>query len=327
MRARISTLAALLCIVVALDAGAQQTGQPRRIIGFLSMTPAPQSASVPYLEGLRQGLRERGWVEGQNLSIEYRWAAGQVDALPSLARELLTRNVEVIVTYGNKPPHVLKEMVKTVPVVALSCDPLEMMVSSLARPTGNITGVTCLSSELTSKKLDLLLDVAPTAKRIAILHNRNDPGPVLALKLAQEFAIRRHVRIDAVAVGAPEEFEHALADIAQSRPDAIYVYPDPLTARFAKPTIELAAKLRLPAIYGFRQWPEAGGLMSYGSSLGDLAYHGAGHVDKILRGAKAADLPVEQPTKFELVINQGTAKALGLTIPPSLLLRADQVIE
>jgi putative tryptophan/tyrosine transport system substrate-binding protein len=231
------------------------------------------------------------------------------------------------VTYGNKPPHVIKDIVKPTPVVALSCDPLETMVTNLARPGGNITGLTCLSSELTPKKLELLLEVVPNAKRLVVLYNPTDPGPILALKLAQDMALHRQVKLESVAVSTPEEFERGLATVGQLHPDALYVYPDPLTARFAKATIEFAAKQRLPAVYGFRQWPEAGGLMSYGSNLRDLAYRGAGYVDKILKGTKPADLPVEQPTKFELVINLKTAKALGLTIPPSLLARADQVIE
>jgi putative ABC transport system substrate-binding protein len=291
------------------------------------VSPEPQAPQAyPYLKGFQQGLRERGWTEGQNLAVEYRWAAGRAEAVPDFARELVRLNVDLIVTYGNKPPHMMKDVVKTTPIVALSCDPLELMVTSLARPTGNITGVTCLSSELTGKKLELLLDVAPSVRKIAILYNPNDPGPALALRLAQEFATRRQVKIDSIAVATPEEFDHALLTIAQLHPDALYVYPDPLTARFAKATIAFAAKHRLPAIYGFRQWPEAGGLMSYGSNLGDLAYRAAGYVDKILKGAKPTDLPIEQPTKFELVINLATAKALGLTIPPSLLLRADEVI-
>ena len=221
----------------------------------------------------------------------------------------------------------IKDIVKTTPIVALSCDPLETMVVSLARPAGNITVLTCLSSELTSKKLELLLDAVPKVKRLVILYNPNDPGPQLALKLAQEMAAHRQLKLEPVAVSTAEEFERRLATIAQLHPDAMYVYPDPLTARFAKVTIDFAAKHRLPAVYGFRQWPDAGGLMSYGSNLRDLAYRGAGHVDKILKGAKPADLPVEQPTKFELVINLKTAKALGLTIPPSLLQRADEIIQ
>ena len=321
----LAVLLGLLAIPSASDA--QQPSSVRRI-GFLSMSPEPPASTpYPYLEGFRHGLRDRGWIEGQNFAVEYRWAAGRLETLPDLARELVRLNVEAIVAYGNKPPHIMKEIVRTTPIVALSCDPLETMVTSLARPGGNITGVTCLSSELTAKKLELLLEAAPSAKRLTILYNPNDPGPTLALKLAQEFAARRQVKIDPLAVGTASEFEPALGAIAQSRPDALYVYPDPLTARFARPTIELAARQRLPAIYGFRQWPEAGGLMSYGSNLGDLAYRGAGYVDKILKGTKPSDLPVEQPTKFELVINLKAAKALGLTLPPSLLLRADQVIE
>ena len=277
------TIAVLAGLLMIASAAAAQQGGPVRKIGFLSVSPEPPaSAPYPYLEGFRQGLRDRGWIEGQNLTVEYRWAAGRIDALPDLGRELVRLNVDVIVTYGNKPPHMLKETVKTTPIVALSCDPLETMVSSLARPTGNITGVTCLSSELTPKKLELLLDAAPTTRRLTILYNPNDPGPTLALKLAQEFGVRRQVKIEPVAVGTAQEFEPGLGTIAQSRPDALYVYPDPLTARFTKPTIEFAAKQRLPAIYGFRQWPDAGGLMSYGSNLGDLAYRGAGYVDKIL---------------------------------------------
>src|SRR5262245_55145225 len=210
-RRTVLTIAMLLGLfMMTLAATAQQAGPVRRI-GFLSVSPEPPaSAPYPYLEGFRQGLRDRGWIEGQNLTVEYRWAAGRIEALPDLARELVRLNVDVIVTYGNKPPHMLKEIVKTTPIIALSCDPLEIMVTSLARPTGNITGVTCLSSELTAKKLELLLDAAPSTKRLSILYNPNDPGPTLALKLAQEFAARRQVKIEPVAVGTAQEFESAL---------------------------------------------------------------------------------------------------------------------
>jgi putative ABC transport system substrate-binding protein len=156
----------------------------------------------PYVDGFLQGLREHGWIEGKTVAIEYRWAAGRVDALPELARELVGREVEVIVTYGNKPPHALKDIVKITPIVALSCDPLETMVGSLARPGGNITGLTCLSSELTPKKLELLLDITPTAKRLAMLYNPSDPGPALALKLAREVTERRRLTFQPVTISA-----------------------------------------------------------------------------------------------------------------------------
>ena len=174
-----------------LASHAQQAGSARKI-GFVSISGPPGAVPYPYLEGFRLGLQERGWIEGQNLTIEYRWANGQTDAVPALARELLQLPVDLIVTYGNKPPHIIKDIVKMVPIVAISCDPLETMVSSLARPTGNITGVTCLSSELTPKKLELLLQVVPHAKRLAILYNPSDPGPSLALKLAEEVAAPRN---------------------------------------------------------------------------------------------------------------------------------------
>ena len=324
-------LGAILAFAVALTAVvapvAAQSAASRKV-GFLSFTPAPPAGVVyPYVDGFRQGMRDQGWVEGQTVAVEYRWAAGNVDALPELARELIRLNVEAIVTYGNKTPHAIKDVVKTAPIVALSCDPLETMVTSLARPGGNITGLTCLSSELTPKKLELLLDVVPNAKRLALLYNPSDPGPALALRLAREVAARRQLALEAVPISSPDDGDRALAAIARAHPDALYVYPDPVTARLAAATIDFAAKHRLPAMYGFRQWPDAGGLMSYGSNLREQAYRGAGYVDKILKGARPADLPVEQPTKFELVINLKAARALGLTMPQSLLLRADYVIQ
>jgi putative ABC transport system substrate-binding protein len=249
-----SFLVAVLTTLLAAEG--QQTG-PMRRIGFLSISPAPQGATMyPYLEGFRQGLRDRGWVEGQNLSTEYRWMSGAAESLPELARELVRLNVDLIVTYGNKPPHVIKDIVKPTPIVALSCDPLETMVTKLASPGANITGLTCLSSELTQKKLELLLQAVPNTKRLVILYNPTDPGPILALKLAQDMAVHRQLKVESVAVSTPEEFERGLATIAQLRPDALYVYPDPLTARFAKATIEFAAKQRLPAVYGFRRGPK-----------------------------------------------------------------------
>jgi putative ABC transport system substrate-binding protein len=317
----------LLLILAILSAPLAVVSQPRKI-GFLSVSPPPQTGGTyPYLEGFRQGLRERGWVEGQNIDIEYRWGADRRESAADLARELVRLNVDVIVTYGNQPPHAVKDAVKTVPIVALSCDPLETLATSLSRPSGNITGTTCMSSELTPKKLELLLEAVPGAKQLAILYNSADPGPRLAVKLAQEVAVRRQLKLHAIAVTTPEEVYGAFATITNLHPDALYVYPDPLTARHARVTIDFVAKERLPTMYGFRQWPEAGGLMSYGSIIRDLGYQGAGQADKILRGARPADVPIEQATKFELVINLKTAKALGLTIPPSLLLRADQVIE
>jgi putative ABC transport system substrate-binding protein len=322
----LSLKAVLIVVILAVPLAADS--QSARKIGFLSVSPPPRAAGTyPYLEGFRQGLRERGWVEGQNLIIEYRWGADRPESAGELARELLRLNVDVIVTYGNQPPHALKDVVKTVPIVALSCDPLETIVTSLARPSGNITGTTCMSSELTPKKLELLLEAVPSARRLAMLYNSADPGPRLGVKLAQEVAMRRQLKLQTIAVTTPDEFPGALAAIGSFHPDALYVYPDPLTARFARATIDFAAREHVPTMYGFRQWPEAGGLMSYGSIIRDLGYRGAGQADKILKGAKPVDVPIDQATTFELVINLKTAKALGLTIPPSLLLRADQVIE
>src|SRR5688572_7386746 len=239
----------LIAVLLALLAAEAQPTPASRRIGFLSISAAPQGAAVyPYLEGFRQGLRDRGWIEGQTLSTEYRWMSGGVESLPGLARELVRLNVELIVTYGNKPPHVIKEIVKPTPIVALSCDPLETMVTKLASPGGNITGLTCLSSELTPKKLELLLDAVPNAKRLVVLYNPADPGPSLALKRAQDMARQRQLTVESVTVSTPEEFERGLTTVAQLHPDALYVYPDPLTARFAKATIEFAAKHRLPAV-------------------------------------------------------------------------------
>jgi len=221
----------------------------------------------------------------------------------------------------------VKDIVRGTPIVALSCDPLETMVASLAGRAATSRGSRACPSELTGKKLDLLLEMVPNAKRLAMLYNSSDPGPILALRLAREVAARRQLVLEPVTIGGPEELERALAAISRARPDALYVYPDPVTARVAAATIDFAARHRLPAMYGFRQWPEAGGLMSYGSNLRDQAYRGAGYVDKILKGTKPGDLPVEQPTKFELVVNIKTARALGLPISASFLQRADQIIE
>jgi putative ABC transport system substrate-binding protein len=197
----------------ARSADSQPTGVIRKV-GFLSFTPAPpQGVEYPYIDGFRTGLRDNGWIEGQSVAIEYRWAAGSAEALPELARDLVRLGVDVIVTYGNKPPHVVKDLVKTTPIVALSCDPLETMVGSLARPGGNITGLTCLSSELTPKKLDLLLDVVPHAKRVAMLYNPSDPGPTLALKLAREVAARRQLTLEPVTIATAQEVDRALSDI------------------------------------------------------------------------------------------------------------------
>ena len=327
---RRDTVLALLALGAApLAAEAQQAAKVARI-GYLSANLADN----PHLrDAFLQGLRDLGYVEGRNVMIEYRGAEGMVERVPALAVELVALKVDVIfVGGGTRVTLGAMQATKTIPIVFTGVgDPVESgLVTSLARPGGNVTGLSALSPELVGKRLELLKQAVPGVDRVAVLWRpgalgeRTDKDMLTAADLA---ARALGVRLQFVEAQDADEFARAFSDMSSARAGALTVLPSNRFLREHRRLVDLAAKNRLPAVYTSREFVDAGGLMSYGANEPDLFRRAATYVDKVLRGAKPADLPVEQPTKFELVINLKTAKALGLTIPPSVLARADQVIE
>jgi putative ABC transport system substrate-binding protein len=302
-------------------AKAQQAGKVWRM-GWLGVGPADATAGF---DVFREGLRALGYVEGQNLHIERRFAQNNLDALPALAAELTQLKVAVIVAGDSQALRSAWETTKTIPIVmTVSADPVGAgFVASLSRPGGNVTGLTNVSPQLAGKRLELLKEVVPKLTRVAIIGQARHPD----WKELAEAARTLGVRLQILKVEHRDEFERAFELSVMERAGGLIVLPSPVTNFYSRRLIALAENHRLPAMYPLRQYVEAGGLMAYGPNVLAMYRHAATYVDKILKGAKPADLPVEQPTKFEFVINLKTAKALGLTIPPSLLLRADQVIE
>jgi putative tryptophan/tyrosine transport system substrate-binding protein len=304
---------------------AQQKAMP--VIGFLGAgSPGPLATVVA---ALQQGLSETGYLEGQNVTIEYRWAEGHYDRLPALAADLVGRKVDVIVTFA--PPSALaaKWATSTIPIVfEVGIDPVELgLVASLARPGGNLTGVSIMVLELTPKRLELLSELVPRSEVIALLVNPNSSEAEPTMRDAQEAARAKGMRLQILMASADSEIDAAFASLAQLRVGALVVGADPFFSSRREQLVALAARHAVPAIYALRDFAAVGGLISYGPSL-TVVYHQVGiYVGKILKGAKPSDLPVEQPTRFELVVNLNTAKALGLTVPPSILARATEVIE
>jgi len=297
-------------------------------IGFLFFGAPGPSAEV---DAFRQGLRELGYIEGQNATIEYRFAGGQVERLPELASELARLKVDVIVASNTPSAIAAKAATSTIPIVfAVVADAVGAgLISNFARPGGNITGLTSISSELSGKRLELLKEMVANASRLAVLYNPSDRSNVLMLKELQESARLLGLIVHPLEVRAPGDFGGAFAAMSRERDSVLFVAAGVLTLehRNRKALVDLATKTRLPAMWGHRQFVEAGGLMSYAVNFYDQLRRAAIYVDKILKGAKPGDLPVEQPTRYELVINLKTAKALGLAIPQTLLQRADEVIQ
>ena len=316
---------ALAVLVAPLLANAQPRERVPRI-GVLSFSSPAERG--PTLEGFRQGLHELGWVEGQSIAIEWRWAEGTLERLPELAAELVRRNVEVIVAGGTPASLAAKHATTTIPIVASAGDLVRLgLVASLARPGGNITGVTVLAGEgFSGKWLELLKETVPTLSRVAYLLHPANLISVSLCKAAQDVAPALRLTVEAVEVRRPDELDRAFAVIPE-RAEALIVDADGFLARYLTRIVEFTAHHRLPAMYQVRSYVDAGGLMSYGPSFAAIGRRAATYVDKILKGAKPADLPVEQPTQFELVINLKTAQALGITIPPHLLVLADEVIK
>ena len=311
-----------------LAAGAQQAGKVFRI-GVLGSTP-PTTPEISRVVGaFPQGLRDLGYVEGRNLIIEWRWAEGRVERFPDFAVELVRLKVDVIVATQSSAALAAKNATRTIPIVTvLVADPVGIgLVASLARPGGNVTGLTSVAVELGPKQLELLREAVPKVSRVAVLSNPLNQFAPLQLREVEVAARVLGVQLQLLEARGPEQFDGAFAAMARERAGALLVLSDVLFFFHRTRIADLAAKSRLPAMYGFREHTEAGGLMSYGANISDLLRRAPTFVDKILKGAKPADLPVEQPTKFELVINLKTAKTLGLTIPQSILIRADKVIE
>ena len=326
MNRRDTVLALIALGATPLAAKAQQTGNIPRI-GFLSA--APLSSIVARTEAFRKGLRDLGYVEGRNIAIEFRAADDKWDRLPALAAELVRLPVAVIVTAEGPAALAARRITRTIPIVmGQSGDPVAMgVVTSLAHPGGNVTGLTTLSTDLPAKQVDILKEAVPKLSRLAVLSNPANSLSIAALGHANAAVRALGLQIQPVDVREPKEFDGAFVAITRARADALLVLPDPMFLTQRTRIARLAAKSRMPAIYGIPEHAEAGGLMAYAASRTDLFRRAAAYVDKILKGAKPGDLPVEQPTEFELVINMRTAKDLGITIPPSLLLRSDRVIE
>jgi len=305
--------------------------QPAKIprIGYLQPV-APQNGTSAFLEDFRQGLRDLGYVEGQNIKIETRWGEGKLERMPALAADLVRMKVDVIVAVSSPSVWAAKNATKTIPIVMpTSSDPVgDGLVASLARPGGNITGMSMMGPELSTKRLQLLKEAFPKQDRpAAVLWNPDYYGMKARFKQIQTAAPVLGMNVRSVEIRDSRELEQALGDLDRDRPDALVLLVDPLTMSQRLRIVEFAAEERLPAIYEIAEFVDAGGLMSYGPNLDTLVRRAAIYVDKILKGAKPGDLPIEQPEKFELVINLKTAKALGVAIPQSVLLQADRVIE
>jgi putative ABC transport system substrate-binding protein len=313
-------LSALLCALCS-SVAAQQTAKVPRV-GVLTPTFAVG------FEPFRQGLRELGYVEGKNLAIEYRFAEGKLDRLPALAAGLVRHKVDIVVAVGGPSVQAAKKATETIPIVMTNAgDPVDQgFVASLARPGGNITGLSSLTTDLAGKRLELLKEIVPKLSRLAVLWHPDAIGSTLSWKESQLAAREQGLQLQSLEVRDPEDLEGAFQAASKERAQALVALRSPIVAIERKRIAELAIKNRLPAIYDDRAYVEAGGLMSYGTNQADLYRRAAVYVDKILKGAKPADLPVEQPTKFEFVINLKSAKQIGLKIPPNVLARADRVI-
>jgi putative ABC transport system substrate-binding protein len=321
-------LMALVAGAAALGPLAARAQKPMPVIGYLSSNSAEAGASAA--AGVRKGLSETGYVEGRNVAIEYRWAEGHYDRLPALAADLVARKVDVIIANGTPALGLAaKAATTTIPIVFVSGgDPIvDGLVAGLARPTGNITGISFLISEMTPKRLELLYELVPQARAIALLVNPNNPNAERNIAVAQDAARAKGLQLPILKATVAGEIDDAFASLPRLRADGLVVGADTVYAIQREQLVRLASRHSIPTIYFSRADAAAGGLISYGSHI-ISAYQLAGtYAGKILAGAKPADLPVQQPTTFELVINLKTAKALGLTVPQLLLQRADEVIE
>ena len=329
----LTTVMALRLFALPPATDAQPPGKVYRI-GVLAGTPRgalpKERPAAGQWNAFIEGLRTHGWIEGENFVFELRYTEGKIERAPQLARKLVALRPDIlVVTLGEPGTRALKEATTTIPIVMLvSNDPVGAgLVASLARPGGNVTGMSILGPGTAGKRLELLREAVAGVTRVAVLWNAAYPGKELEWKETQIAAKTLGVTLQSVEVRGPADFDTAFRAIARARPDALITFSEPLTLRHQRSIVDFAARNRLPTIFEIREFADAGGLMTYGASLSDLFRRSASHVDRILKGARPADVPVEQPTKFELVINLKTSRALALTIPPSVLLRADHIIE
>jgi putative tryptophan/tyrosine transport system substrate-binding protein len=319
-------LVSILAVVILAFVQAAEAQPAKKVprIGILFIG----SRNQPHIESFKQGLRERGYTEGKNIAFEYRYAEGRQDQLPELAAELVQLKVDVIVVTADISAEAAMQATKTIPIVVTTGDPVAWgLAESLAKPGGNVTGLSAVIADLSGKRVEILRETLPKMTRLATLW---DPSVRIAGPVFKETSLAAQalsLQLHSFEVKTAQDIENAFADIPKVRPNALLVILSPLVTLYSKRIVELALKQKLPGIYPTRQFVEEGGLMAYGPLIGDLYRRAATYVDKILKGTKPADLPVEQPTKFELVINLKTAKALNLTIPQSVLYRADKVIK
>ena len=318
------TLCALL-FALSYSAGAQQPKKVPRI-GYL--TPVSASGGSASLEAFRQGLRESGYVEGKNIIIEYRWAEGKVDRLPELATELVNLGVDIIVTAGTPPVLAAKRATSTIPIVAANADNLVELgvIASLARPGGNVTGSTRVDADFSAKRLELLKETIPKLSHLAVLSHGALGGDQEELQEIQATARPLGIQIHSLTAQEPGQFPGAYAEMLKRRAEALIFFTSAFTSFHRRQLVELAVKNRLPTMCGGANWTELGCMMSYGPNVLELYRRAAVFVNKILKGTKPADIPVEQPTKFEFIVNVKTAKQIDLRIPPNVLARADRVI-
>jgi putative ABC transport system substrate-binding protein len=317
---------AALCAPLILVA---QDAKPGKMARIGRLSPLSAASDIPNLGAFRKGLRDLGWVEGQDFALEARFADGKPERLPELAAELVRERVDVILVGSTQGALAAKRATSTIPIVMVTTgDPVGGgLVASLAHPGANVTGVTALGQVLSGKRLELLKETVPGVTRLAVLANPTSPYTEPFLREREGAARALGLQLQVVEAHDPPRLEQAFAAMARERAGALMVLTDVMFINHRRRIVELAARSRLPAVYPEREFVGAGGLMFYGASLVDMYTRAAVHADKILKGAKPADLPVEQPTKLELIINLKTAKALGLTIPPSVLARADEVVQ
>jgi ABC-type uncharacterized transport system substrate-binding protein len=318
----------IMLILSMLAAPLTLTAQQRSKVPRIGILTPAAGASTPLWEAFRQGLRDLGYVEGKNIALEYRFAAGQNERLPELAAELVHRKVDMIVTNSGAAAQAARDATETIPIVmAAGGDPVRLgVVASLAQPGGNLTGLSIMTQELDGKRLELLKEAVPHVSRVAVLWNAGNPARPDAFREIEATARVLGLQLHSFAVRHPDELDSAFAAMARERAEALITLGDAVLWNHRTRVVALAARYHLPTVFDAREFADAGGLMAYGPHVPDSYRRAASFVDKLLKGATPADLPVEQPTKFELVINLTTAKALGITMPPSLLLLADEAI-
>jgi putative tryptophan/tyrosine transport system substrate-binding protein len=292
-------------------------------IGVLLNSPL----TSPHYQAFRQGLRDLGYIEGKNIAVVAKSGEGDPNRFPDLARELVRLNVKVMLVGGDQGLRAAKEATDAIPIIVAACDALESLAVSIARPGGKATGLTCISSEMAGKRLQLLKELLSPLTRVAILYNPEDRNKPWEYKQSQQAAEKLKLTVRAYEARSSIEIDEAFTRIVDDNTQAVIIFADVLTVAHQKKLADLALANKLPAMFGFRELTEMGGLVSYGSSLPEMWRRAASYVDKILKGSSPGDLPIEQPTRFELVVNLKTAKTLGLEIPPNILARADEVIE